>query len=45
MKDLPSVSAFPIDKKLDNSQERFYGTDNILMPKKPVNVISKINEI
>jgi len=44
MKDLPSVSAFPIKKKLDNSQERYYGSSH-LMPSKKVNVISKINEI
>ena len=44
MKDLPNVSAFPIEKKLNNSQERFYGTENILNSK-PVNVISKINQI
>ena len=25
MKDLPKVSAFPIDKKLNNFQESFYG--------------------
>lgn len=45
MKDLPSVSAFPIEKELKNSQERYYGAESILMPSKPVNVISKINQI
>ncbi len=45
MKDLPSVSAFPIDKKLDNSQERYYGSLENIKPTKKVNVISKINEI
>lgn len=45
MKDLPSVSAFPIDKKLDNSQERYYGSLENIKPPKKVNVISKINEI
>lgn len=44
MKDLPRVSAFPINKKLDNSQERFYGASS-LRPNKKVNVIAKINEI
>ena len=45
MKDLPSVSAFPIEKKLDNSQERFYGTSEELIPSKKVNVVAKINQI
>lgn len=45
MKDLPNVSAFPIDKKLDNAQERFYGSSDSLIPSKPVNVIAKINQI
>lgn len=45
MKDLPSVSAFPIDKKLDNSQERYYGSLENIKPTKKVNVISKINDI
>lgn len=45
MKDLPNVSAFPIKKKLDNSQERFYGSSESLRPVKKVNVLSKINEI
>ena len=45
MKDLPRVSAFPIDKKLDNSQERFYGATDFFKETKPVNVISKINQI
>lgn len=45
MKDLPSVSAFPIDKKLNNSQERYYGTADTIRPSKAVNVLSKINQI
>ena len=44
MKDLPNVSAFPIEKELRNSQERFYGHEEIF-PSKKVNVISKINSI
>lgn len=44
MKDLPSVSAFAINKKLENSQERYYGKSE-LRKAKSVNVISKINEI
>lgn len=45
MKDLPRVSAFPIQKKLDNSQERFYGSMQSIKPGKDVNVVSKINAI
>ena len=45
MKDLPSVSAFPIDKKLTNSQERFYGASDAIKPTSKVNVLSKINQI
>ncbi|MBE6155529.1 MAG: hypothetical protein E7164_02085 [Firmicutes bacterium] len=45
MKDLPRVSAFPIEKKLDNSQERFYGSEDNIILAKPINVISKINQI
>ena len=44
MKDLPSVSAFPIEKQLHNSQERFYGHEEVF-PSKKINVISKINAI
>lgn len=44
MKDLPSVSAFEITKKLNNSQERFYSNFDI-MPKSKVNVKAKINAI
>lgn len=45
MKDLPSVSAFPIEKDLRNSQERFYGGNEDVFPSKKVNVVSKINQI
>ncbi|MBQ6841479.1 MAG: hypothetical protein IJO63_05140 [Bacilli bacterium] len=43
MKDLPNVSAFPIEKELHNSQERYYGSHSI--PDKKVNVMAKINDI
>lgn len=45
MKELPSVSAFPIDKKLNNYQEKFYGSQMRNTERKKVNVISKINDI
>lgn len=45
MNNLPSVSAFPIEKKLNNSQDRFYGTSSDFSNNKPVNVIAKINQI
>ena len=45
MNNLPNVSAFPIDKELHNSQERFYGTSSDLNPHKEVNVMTKINRI
>ena len=41
---LPDVSAFPIEKELDNCQNRFYGSNNFL-DNKPVNVNNKIKEI
>ncbi len=45
MNNLPNVSAFPIEKELHNSQERFYGIGSELVNNKPVNVIAKINHI
>ena len=45
MNKLPNVSAFPIEKELHNSQERFYGNNMDLLSKKPINVITKINQI
>lgn len=45
MKDLPNVSAFPIDKELRNSQERFYGNNEIFSNNSKESVISKINRI
>ena len=45
MKDLPNVSAFPIEKDLRNSQERFYGSSDSFNENKKVNVIAKINQI
>ena len=45
MKDLPNVSAFPIEKDLRNSQERFYGSNDNFNENKKVNVIAKINQI
>lgn len=44
MKKLPSVTAFKIEKKLDNYQERFYSKEEDRQNKK-VNVIKKINDI
>ena len=44
MKELPDVQPFPIDKEIHNSQDRFYGTSELLSNEK-VNVISKINQI
>ena len=44
MKDLPRVSAFPIDKKLNNFQESFYGKGEERHNYKG-NIINKINEI
>ena len=43
MKDLPNVSAFKIEKELNNCQERFMESNNI--KSKNVNVIAKINNI
>lgn len=45
MEDLPSVSAFEIKKKLNNSQERFYGKNSIPGETDNENVIVKINKI
>ena len=44
MKDLPKVSAFAIDKKINNYQESFYGKNEERHEKKG-NVINKINDI
>ena len=44
MKDLPRVSAFPIDKMLNNFQESFYGKGEERHNYKG-NIINKINEI
>lgn len=45
MKNLPNVTPFAINKKIDNTQERYYSAENYLLPKKKINVIAKINEI
>lgn len=44
MKDLPKVSAFPIDRKLNNFQESFYGKGEERHAYKG-NIVNKINEI
>ena len=44
MKDLPKVSAFPIDRKLNNYQESFYGRSEERHVYKG-NIVNKINEI
>ena len=44
MKDLPRVSAFPIDKKLNNFQESFYGKGEERHNYKG-NIVNKINDI
>jgi len=44
MKDLPKVSAFPIDKKLNNFQESFYGKGEERHFYKG-NIVNKINDI
>lgn len=45
MNKLPNVDAFPIEKELHNVQTRFYGSANDRVPRKEVNVLSKINAI
>ena len=45
MNNLPSVSAFPIEKELNNFQERYYGNSFARTDGKPVNVLEKINNI
>ena len=45
MSNLPKVTAFEIKEKLNNSQERFYGSSNTIENEKPRNIISKINSI
>lgn len=46
MKDLPSVSAVKIDKIINNSQDRFYGSGQEIIPvSKKESVTSKINKI
>ena len=45
MSDLPSVSAFEIKKKLNNSQERYYGKNNLPNAKDSDNILVKINKI
>ena len=44
MKDLPKVSAFPINRKLNNFQESFYGKGEERHSYKG-NIINKINDI
>lgn len=44
MKELPSVTAFEINKKLNNYQEKYVCNES-LRGNKDVNVISKINNI
>ena len=46
MNNLPKVTAFEIKEKLNNSQERFYGSSNTIEEnEKPRNIMSKINDI
>ncbi len=45
MDDLPSVSAFEIKKKLNNSQDRFYGKMSIPGTYTNESIVSKINKI
>lgn len=45
MNNLPKVTAFEIKEKLNNSQERFYGSSNTIENENPRNIISKINDI
>lgn len=45
MKDLPSVSAIKIDKVINNSQDRFYGNQEIISTPKKDSITSKINKI
>ena len=45
MKNLPKVSAFEIEKKLNNFQERFYGTSEILKSESRESVVTKLNRI
>ena len=43
MKELPKVSAFPINRKLNNFQESFYGKEERHTYKG--NIVNKINDI
>ena len=45
MNNLPKVTAFEIKEKLNNSQERFYGSNDYINNEKPRNIMSKINDI
>ena len=45
MDNLPSVSAFEIKKKLNNSQDRFYGKMSIPGVSSNESIVSKINKI
>ena len=45
MKDLPKVSAFEIEKRLNNFQERFYASGEIIGKDFRENVSTKINKI
>ena len=45
MKDLPKVSAFEIEKRLNNFQERFYASGEIIGNYSRDSVSTKINKI
>lgn len=45
MNNLPKVTAFEIKEKLNNSQERFYGSSNKIETSSPKNILGKINNI
>ena len=45
MDNLPSVSAFEIKKKLNNSQDRFYGKMSIPGASSNESIVRKINKI
>ena len=45
MKDLPKVFANQINKKIDNSQDMFYGSDRSFSKKDNISLDRKINNI